>query len=576
MRHNYFIFLLFLAAALLSCAQPLSEDVRFEQLANRYIEKMIEMNPEWATELGDHRYDHRLNDYSMENIAKNMTHDLAYLDSLKTFDPAKLNDTNKIDYALLVDGIKAGIFDDDTVRAYEWAPGRYNPGGAIYTLLINDFAPLAERLKSVKGRLQAVPGLLEQAKTNLKNPPKIQTETALIQIKGTINLVKNDLNAWLDSVPEMKAEIEPVQKEAVAALETYAEWLAKDLLPRSNGDFRIGEDMYRRKMHHRLQTDLTMEDILRMAEEEMVATQEEIYQTALPLYKQYFPKKSDSKSLADRKKVVKAVLDRMAEDHPDAGNIVECATACLKEAEDFVRDKELVTLPGEPVEVVIMPEFERGFAVAYCESPGPLEKGQKTFYSISPPPSDWDANQVTSYFREYNNTMLYDLTVHEAMPGHYLQAAHANQFKAPTLVRVIYGSGPFSEGWATYSEQVMVAAGFGGPELKMQMLKMRLRMLINAIIDRKIHTAGMTEQEAMDMMMNEGYQEQGEAAGKWRRACLSSVQLSSYYVGNIEINRIRKDYQAKMGDRFNMKEFHDKLLSYGTPPPKYVRQMMGI
>ncbi|MEW5925576.1 MAG: DUF885 domain-containing protein, partial [Candidatus Zixiibacteriota bacterium] len=322
--------------------------------------------------------------------------------------------------------------------------------------------------------------------------------------------------------------------------------------------------------------DLTKEEILRKAEEDMTATQEEIYQTALPLYKQYFPQISDPKSLADRKKVVRAILDRMADDHPDADNIVDCATACLKEAEDFVREKQLVTLPDEPVEVVIMPEFERGFAVAYCESPGPLEKGQKTFYAISPPPSDWNKDQVTSYFREYNNTMLYDLTVHEAMPGHYLQAAHSNKFKAPTMVRMIYGSGPFSEGWATYSEEVMAAAGFQGPEFRMQMLKMRLRMLINVIIDQNIHTRGMTEQEAMDLMMNEGYQEQGEAAGKWRRACLSSVQLSSYYVGNIEINRIRRDYEAKMGEQFNMKEFHDKLLSYGTPPPKYVRRLLGI
>lgn len=576
MRHILLILMVFISLALLSCAGRLSEDARFEQLADAYIEKLIEMNPDWATELGDHRYDDRLNDYSAEALKKQMDLDLAYLDSLKTLDPAAMNDTNRIDYAMLKEGIEASIFDDDTLRAYEWSPGRYNPGGAIYTLLIKDFAPLPERLKSVRGRLQAVPRLLDQARANLKNPPQIQTETALIQIKGTINLLRNELNGWLDSVPEMKAEIEPVQKEAVAALESYAEWLEKNLLPRSNGEFRLGEELYRRKMSHRLKTDLTKEEILRRAEEEMAATQEELYQTALPLYRQYFPGKSESKSSADRKKVIRAVLDHMAEDHPNAENIVDKATACLKEAEDFVREKQLVTLPDAPVEVVIMPEFQRGFAVAFCESPGPLEKGQKTFYAISPPPSDWDKAQMQSYFREYNNTMLYDLTVHEAMPGHYLQGAHSNKFKAPTRVRMIYGSGTFSEGWATYCEELMAAEGFQGAEFKMQMLKMRLRMFINVIIDQNIHTRGMTEQEAMDLMMNEGYQEQGEAAGKWRRACMSSVQLSSYYVGNIEINRIRRDYETKMGGSFNMKEFHDKLLSYGTPPPRYIRRMLGI
>jgi len=172
--------------------------------------------------------------------------------------------------------------------------------------------------------------------------------------------------------------------------------------------------------------------------------------------------------------------------------------------------------------------------------------------------------------------MLVNLTVHEAMPGHYLHATHSNRFKAPTLIRSIYGSGTFAEGWATYTEQLMVENGLGGPELKMQMLKMRLRMVINVILDQKIHTTGITEEEAMDLMMSKGFQEDGEAAGKWRRACLSSTQLSTYYMGNIEINDIRKDYETKAGDSFDFMTFHDKLLSYGTPAPKYIRQLMDL
>jgi len=270
------------------------------------------------------------------------------------------------------------------------------------------------------------------------------------------------------------------------------------------------------------------------------------------------------------------VLDKMAEDHPTAENIVDNAKAKLRECEEFVRTHELVSLPDKPIEIIVMPEFERGVAVAYCSSPGPLEEKGETFYAISPPPKDWDEKQAESYFREYNNCMLWDLTIHEAMPGHYLQAAHNNQFKAPTLVRAIYGSGTFSEGWATYCEQLMIEQGFDGPEAKMQMLKMRLRMIINAIIDQKIHTESMTEEEAMALMLNEGFQEESEAAGKWRRACLSSVQLSTYYVGNVEINEIRRAYEAKEGDDFNLKEFHDKLLSFGTPPPKYAKELMGL
>ncbi len=225
---------------------------------------------------------------------------------------------------------------------------------------------------------------------------------------------------------------------------------------------------------------------------------------------------------------------------------------------------------------MVMPEFARGVAVAYCDSSGPLEKKPETFYCISPTPADWTAERAESFFREYNDYMLQDLTVHEAMPGHYLQLAHGNQFQAPTKIRVIYGSGTFVEGWATYTEQVMVETGYGGPEVKMQQLKMRLRLIINSILDQKIHTAGMTEKQAMELMMNEGFQEDGEAAGKWKRACLSSTQLSTYFVGNLELNGIRQAYQAKNPGPLDMQKMHDLMLSFGSPAPKYVKRLMGL
>jgi len=235
-----------------------------------------------------------------------------------------------------------------------------------------------------------------------------------------------------------------------------------------------------------------------------------------------------------------------------------------------------VTLPTEPVKVIVMPEFKRGVAVAYTDPVGPLERNGETFYAISPTPSNWTPTRSESFFREYNDYMLEDVTVHEAMPGHYLQLAHSNQFKAPTKVRAIFRSGAFAEGWAVYAEQLMAEHGFGGPEVHMQQLKMRLRTIINAIIDQKIHTAGMTESQAMNFMMNEGFQEEGEAAGKWRRAELTSTQLSNYFVGVTEVNDIRRAYEAKAGGHVDYKRMHDAMLSYGTPAPKYVREMMGL
>jgi uncharacterized protein (DUF885 family) len=560
----------------ISCGIFNQEDVKFEKIANNYIQKMLELNPEWATALGDHRYDNLLNDYSIEGIRKNRDLNQSYLDSLLAIDLSRLNQVNRIDAQILKNRLRYAIFSTDTLRSYEWNPRVYNTGGAIYNLLARDFAPLEERLHNVKERLKAVPRVLENAKKNLQNPPKIHTETAILQNKGNISLIENDLSTFLEEAPELKTEIVPLQREVITALENYEKWLKRDLLPRSEGDFRLGEEKYRKKLRYTLASDRSKEEILEKAELDLVQTQNELFQTALILHQQFFPEVSDESSLNDKKVVIKKVLDKLAEEHPTNETIVNLAKASLQSCTEFVSQKQLVTVPDDPLEIIVMPEFQRGVAVAYCDSPGPLEELGKTFYAISPTPQDWSAKRVESFFREYNNYMLENLTVHEAMPGHYLQLAHSNRFVAPTKVRAIFYSGTFVEGWATYSEQLMVEAGYGGLEMKMQQLKMRLRLLINAIIDQKIHTEGMSEEEAMALMMEEGFQEEGEAAGKWRRACLTSAQLATYYVGNMEVNDLRNSYEAKMGGEVDLKTMHDLMLSFGSPAPKYVKELMGL
>lgn len=568
--------LLALALVLSSCAPRQTEDQKFEALAKNYIEKLLQMNPEWATSLGDHRYDHQLSDYSLSGVERGRNLNRIYLDSLLALDANRLNTDNKIDYKILRTNLESMLFQIDTLKEYEWNPVSYNMGYAIYGLIAREFAPLKDRLLSVEDRLKALPAALEQAKQNLKNPPKIYTETAIQQNKGNISMVRDDLKPFLEQVPELKDGFAPVQAQAAAALEAYGTFLEKELLPRSTGDFRLGDEKFRQKLRYTLESDLSKEEILRRAEADLKKTQNDIYDTALPLFKKFFPTVKDDKKLEDRKFVVKAVLARIAEAHPTNETIVDLAKKDLQECTEFVRSDSLVTVPSEPVKVIVMPEFQRGVAVAYCDAAGPLEKNGETFFSISPTPKDWTKERTLSFFKEYNNYMLQDLTIHEAMPGHYLQLAHASKFKAPTMIRAIFGSGIFVEGWATYAEQLMAEKGYGGPEVKMQQLKMRLRLIINAIIDQKIHTEGMTEKQAMDLMMNEGFQEEGEAAGKWRRANLSSTQLSTYYVGNIEINDIRKAYEAINGTPIDLKVLHDKMLSFGSPAPKYVKELMGL
>jgi uncharacterized protein (DUF885 family) len=569
------ILTLVLAILMASCAPSLTEDQKFESLAGNYIGALLRMNPEWATRLGDHRYDRDLSDYSAAGVAASRALTVSYLDSLKSIEAAPLNVANRIDCRILVTNLEYTLFQIDSLREYEWNPMIYNPGDAIYLLLARDFAPLDERLESIRHRLTGIPAMLDAARNVLKTPPRIYTETALQQNAGTIGLIRDELNSYVARsgwTAEKKAALKTAQDSAVKALRSFGEWMQDDLLPRSTADFRLGDPLYSRKLRYALESDIAKEEILKRAETDLRRTQEALYETALPLYRGFLPKGDTTV----KRTVIRTVLDRLAGSHPGNDNIVERATEDLQKTTAFVRAQDLVTVPSDPVRVIVMPEYQRGVAVAYCDAAGPLEKNGQTFFSISPTPKDWTKERTVSFFREYNDYMLQDLTIHEAMPGHYLQLAHANQFKAPTMVRAIFSSGTFIEGWATYAEQLMMEKGYGGPELRMQQLKMRLRLIINAILDQKIHTQGMSQKEAMDLMKNEGYQEDGEAAGKWRRACLSSTQLSTYYVGNIGINDLRTAYEKKFGATAGMKTMHDAILSFGSPAPRYVKDALGL
>lgn len=558
--------------------QATPEDERFQKLAKDYIEGLLQVSPEYATSLGDHRFDDKLSDYSDEANAKELARAKDFRQQLEAFnDLTKLTGPNRVDVRLLKDNIDNEIFGIEELKEREWNPLLYNDSlaNSLYLLVAREFAPAEKRAASIKARLEKIPGVIAQAKANLKNPPQVYTETAIDQTQGAISLIQEGLNETLDKAPKAKADVKPLQDKAIAALTEYKTWLQNDLLPRSTADFRIGADKFRKKLRFALASDMSMEDLMKAARTDLEQTQKAIYETALPLYKKQFPN-ADEATLSDRKKVTAAVLDKLAEQRPNDDTIVGYSKSVLKEATEFVKAKNLVRVPTTPVDIIVMPEFKRGQAIAYCDSPGPMEKNGKTFFAVAPTPNDWKPERKESFFREYNNFMVRNLTVHEAMPGHYLQLAHSNEFKAPTLVRAIFQSGTFIEGWAVYSEQFMAEAGYGGPEVKMQQLKMRLRVICNAIIDQSIHAANMTEQEALDVMMKEGFQQEGEAVAKWKRARLSSTQLSTYFVGVTEHLALREQAKARDGAKFDLRKYNDTVISFGSPPVKYVREMMGL
>ena len=554
------------------------KDDEFEKIAKDYVEGFLSSHPEYATELGDHRFDGQLTDYSAENRNRRLANARQSHDALKKFDDFKqLTGANQVDVRILRDNIENEIFELEELKEANWNPLVYNQSlaNSLYLLVARDFDSPENRIPNLRKRMEKIPGVIEQAKANLQHSPRVYTETAIEQTQGAINLVREGLGPLLERAPELNKELAPLQEKTAGALDDYKKWLQDDLLKRSDGDFRIGADKFRKKLRFALASDLSMEEIMKRAQADLQQTQTAMYQTALPLYKKYF-RNADAKTLADKHKVTEAVLNKLAEQRPDDNTIVGYCQKVVAEATDFVKSHNLVAVPNTPLDVIVMPEFKRGQAIAYCDAAGPLEKHGKTFFAVAPTPNDWPPARKDSFFREYNNYMIRDLTVHEAMPGHYLQLAHANEFRAPTLVRGIFQSGTFIEGWAVYCEQMMAEQGYGGPEVKMQQLKMRLRCIANAILDQSIHAGNMTEQQAMDLMTKEAFQQEGEAVAKWKRARLSSSQLSTYFVGVSEHLDLRESAKKKWGESFDLKRYNDKVVSFGSPPVKYVRELMGL
>ena len=272
--------------------------------------------------------------------------------------------------------------------------------------------------------------------------------------------------------------------------------------------------------------------------------------------------------------VIRAALEEAYQRLPERDAIVAVATGSLERTTEFVIDRDIVTVPDDPIEIVVMPEFQRGVYVAYCDSPGPLEVGAETFYAVAPLPEDWTPEQDRSFLREYNLLSIEDLTIHEAMPGHYLQLAHANRY--PSVLRAVLSSGTFIEGWAVYAERMMIDEGYleDDPLMRLINLKWYLRTVTNAIIDQAIHAGDMTREEALDLMIEGAFQEEREAAGKWTRAQLTSAQLSTYFVGYQEHADLRSEVEQALGGDFVLKAYHDDVLSYGSPAGRFARALV--
>jgi uncharacterized protein (DUF885 family) len=560
---------------------PSAADVTFDEIANRYLTDMLALTPVQATSLGDHRYDGQLDDVSADGQGRRVGLARQLLAQMETLDMPKLSRAHQVDARLLKSELEYQVWSVEQLKEWRWNPLVYTElaGNSIYLLMARDFAPLPQRLHNVGARLSELPRLLLQVRESLDPAlvPRIHAETAIKQNTGVLSLIDELVVPQLGTLPDaQQTELKTAIAHARTAVAQHQIWLEKKLLPAASGDFRLGATLYDAKLRFALDSPLTRQEIRARADSELKRARSEMYDIS----RDVLAGRSDAPPLpvmpnaSEQQAAIVAALELAYEQRPARNKVFETTSHAFEETQRFVHDHDLVTVYDDPIQIIPMPEFQRGVALAYCDSPGPLDKGQKTFFAVSPIPDDWSQDQVNSFLREYNTRSIYNLTIHEAMPGHYLQLMHANRYDSP--LRAVLASGSFVEGWAVYTEGMMVEEGFlnHDPLMHLIQLKWYLRSVGNAILDQAVHVGGISREDAMHMMTHDTFQQEREAAGKWVRAQLSAAQLPTYFVGVQEHLALREEAKKAWGKDFTLKRYHDEVLAYGSPPVRYARELM--
>ncbi len=592
---------LLLACFCCAMTTPLAAaDRKFTALAQSFLEEVLALSPTSATQVGFHRYqdpttgrevqlDELLEDMSRKGLAKQRTVLKRYRQRFhKEVKRETLNAEDQADYDLIQDQIALSLLELETIQNYRHNPTVYVElaGTALFLPMVLEYAPKQERFRHIIARLGRIPELLRQGRENLVDTDPIYTKVALEENEGNVGLVEQAIASQVPA--ELKARYDAAAAPALKAFEKFSRFLKEDLAQRSTGTWRLGKEKYRAKLRLALQTDLSPDQLLAGAEAELRRLRAEMLRVALPLHKQIYsghPDHADLKGKERENAVIREVLDKVAEEHAAADRLKPDILRQLAELRAFVRRKDLVTLsPRDNLQVIDTPQFMRGiYAVAGFQPAPPLQPELGAFYWVTPIPSDWPKERIESKLREYNNYMLRLITIHEAIPGHYIQFEHANQVQPKTrrLLRAVFGNTPYVEGWAVYITRVLVEEGYlagpsgkVNPKLQLTLLKGELRAIANAILDVRMHTRNMSDQEAMDLMIEDTFQERTEAEQKLRRSKLSSAQLPTYFVGLREWLRLREEMRAAKGDAFSLKHFHDRALAEGALPMPTLRRLL--
>ena len=580
----------------------------FTERASTFIDELFRLEPTFATGMGNHDHDDRWPDRSETGREERIAFTRRWLAEFRAM--ADLSADDAIDRDLLIGELEAGEFADTVLRDEAWDPLTwiYLIGDGLFNLQAREFAPLADRLASTAARLEGLPAVLDAARAALvgtgdRPVARFHTENALERLTGIEELIADALaaadaasDAGDSAVGAVRARLAAAAQTARLALAAFEAHLRDVVLPASEGEGRLGRDLFAEKMRHTMRSEtLTPERILAEADREFVAVRGELVRLAHELWPAWRPGEPEPET---DDALVRGVLDAVASVHQQADGLLDFCRIETARIESFCRERDLMGMADEPLVIQWTPIFLRSFGGAMLISPGPLDKGEKTFFAITPMPDDWSDEQRESNLREDNDRMLRLLTIHEAVPGHYLQGVYSN--RSPSLVRAIFQSGLFAEGWAVYVTQVMMDVGYGAddPALIFTNWKYYLRAIINAIIDARIHCDGMTEDEAVSLMVEGGFQEEAEARGKYDRARLTSTQLSTYFAGSNEMwdieREVRRRAAAASGDPrgaaavpeprvvggfgetpgFTYRPHLESVISHGTPPTSILRRIL--
>jgi uncharacterized protein (DUF885 family) len=568
------------ATTVAHCAEPpVSPDDALKSFFQNYLDRRFAIEPLLATRLGDHRFDDRLDDLSPAARAARVEFDRAALADLERQIPyAKLSRDGQIDFEILKHQLESSIWLSETFHPFEDDPRVYGEylTESVYLLLTQSSLPKEANLKNALSRMAKIPEVVDVARSTLQNPPKVKVETAIRQTEGAVSFYETELFT-LPGADTAKSELAARAKPIIAALNRHLDFLKNTLLPRSAGEWRIGPEKFAKKLSLELDSGLTPDDVLQEAEREAARVESEMAVISRQLWGKFYPTRpiptDDPKG---RRELIRLVLDAIANDHGTATTLVTDVRSTVTDIKNFISNRKILALiEPDQCRIIEMPEFMRGNSVAYLNPAPPLDIHGSSEYAISPPPREWSPARAESFLREYNKAMLKILTIHEAYPGHYVQLEYSN--RCPSLIRRVLASGTFAEGWAVYTEQMMLDQGFGlgDPALRLQQLKFYLRAVVNAILDHKLHVEKMTDEEAMELMVGRAFQTEGEAVGKLIRAKQSSCQLSTYFVGRTAFYRLRQQTQRDLGERFNLAKFHEATLSHGTIPVKYLPEVVG-